>query len=365
MKIIVDGRPLLTPLTGVGKYTYEISKRLLRNHDVVFFYGYYSNKMVLAKNNFLKRLVGNNLAKKFVKKLLDLSPGIEHKNHILDADIFWQPNFIPNLDVKAKRVVVTIHDFSFENREWHPNYRYDYFKENFYKYINRADHIITVSNFVKREAIEKLKFKEKDISVVYNGIDHSLFIPLTKKSMDLPDKYILYVGSLEPRKNIKTLIKAYLLLKDIKRKFKLVLVGFKGWKNADIMKMIKKNKKYIKYLGYVEESKMPEIYSRATLFVYPSLYEGFGIPPLEAMSCGTPVIASNRFSLPEVCGDAAFYCDPTIKGIALALNVLVNDENLRKKLISKGLEHSKKYSWNKSALEHEKIFKRLINGSQI
>ena len=142
-----------------------------------------------------------------------------------------------------------------------------------------------------------------------------------------------------------------------------MLVGFKGWKNANIMKMIEKNKKYIKYLGYVKEDKMPEIYSRATLFVYPSLYEGFGIPPLEAMSCGTPVIASNRFSLPEVCGDAAFYCEPTVKGIALALNVLINDGNFRKKLVYKGLKHSKKYSWDKSALEHEKIFKRLINGS--
>jgi glycosyltransferase involved in cell wall biosynthesis len=147
----------------------------------------------------------------------------------------------------------------------------------------------------------------------------------------------------------------------IRKEFKIVLVGFKGWENEEIVSLIQKLKSDVLYLGYVPDNELGKFYNLASLFVYPSFYEGFGLPPLEAMACGCPVIVSNVASLPEVCGEAVFYVDPNDIGcITQGMNRVLNDETLRKSLIMKGLERSKLFSWEKSAKEHLKVFEEIM-----
>jgi len=139
--------------------------------------------------------------------------------------------------------------------------------------------------------------------------------------------------------------------------YSLLLVGFNGWNNEEIMNLINKNKRYVKYLGYVSIEKLVELYNKTSLFVYPSLYEGFGFPPLEALACGAPVMCSNVLSLPEVCGEYAFYCNPfEVDDIAFMLKKLLEDKNLREEKIKDGLNYVKRFNWDKTAKKHLEIF---------
>jgi glycosyltransferase involved in cell wall biosynthesis len=149
--------------------------------------------------------------------------------------------------------------------------------------------------------------------------------------------------------------------KSLRKDYKLVLVGFRGWNNKKIMKELEELKDDVIYLGYVSNTELGQLYNLATLFVCPSFYEGFGLPPLEAMSCGCPVVTSNTASLPEVCGDAAYYVDPyDVDSIAEGISRVVTDEELRNGLSKKGLANAAKFSWAKSAQEHLKVFKEAI-----
>ena len=173
---------------------------------------------------------------------------------------------------------------------------------------------------------------------------------------------MLFVGSIEPRKNLKSLIGAYLSLdKGIRKDTKLVLAGFKGWENEEIMQLLKKVKSDVVYLGYLSNIELGKLYNLATLFVYPSLYEGFGLPPLEAMACGCPVVVSDTASLPEVCGDAAQYVDPRdVDSIAEGIDKVLSDEAHRRSLIARGIARSKLFSWDKAAKKHLEVFEDAV-----
>jgi glycosyltransferase involved in cell wall biosynthesis len=184
----------------------------------------------------------------------------------------------------------------------------------------------------------------------------------TKDEFSLPDSFVLFVGSIEPRKNLLTLLKAYADLPlQQKQSNPLVLVGFKGWQNQEIMSIIDSQQEFINYLGYVSDEQLPHIYNLATLFVYPSYYEGFGIPPIEAFACGTPTIVSNITSLPEVCGDCAIYIDPyNQQQLTNELNSILNNKTLQQKLIQKALVKVQQYSWDLSAKKHQELFEKLL-----
>lgn len=279
-------------------------------------------------------------------------------------DIYWQPNFIPLKNINAKKVVTTVHDFScILHKDYHPKERIDYFENNFFQNIINSDIIITGSNFTKQEILQRLNFKEEKVKVIYHGVNHDIFKVYEdiQLDFDLPKKFIFSVGSIEPRKNLLGLLKAYNLLpKSLKDEYKLVLAGFKGWENKEIMEQIEFNKDYIHYLGFITDEQLAKVYNKATCFVFPSFYEGFGLPPIEAMASGTPVISSDQTSMPEVCQDAAIYCNPyNIQDISNKIELLLNDKKLQSKLIKKGLIKAKEYTWDKSAKEHTKVFKEL------
>ncbi len=236
------------------------------------------------------------------------------------------------------------------------------------KQAERATKIITVSESTKNDLINLYGIDPKKIRVIYSGIEQESRIKNQESRIDeikakyrLPECFILYLGTLEPRKNLVGLIRAYELLRKKlmihDSKFiipKLVIAGGKGWLYKEIFDTIEKSK-YVKDIiltGFVEEDDKQYIYKFADLFVYPSFYEGFGFPPLEAMSHGVPVITSNVSSLPEAVGDSAIMIDPYDHDeLARAMERILTEDKLRNILIRKGLERIKKFSWQNCARE--------------
>lgn len=239
------------------------------------------------------------------------------------------------------------------------------------KSCNRAEHIITISKFSKEEIIKHLNLSEEKISIMPCGVDLSLYHPgyseeEIKRAIDkynIPREYLLYLGTLEPRKNIDRLIQAYAQLKkESSRTPKLVLAGRKGWKYESIFEKVKalKMEEDIIFTGYVNVEDSPILLKGAKAFLFLSIYEGFGMPPLEAMACGTPVIVSNVSSLPEVVGDAGVLVDPfSINSIKEGMKYLIDDEKKRNELSARGIERAKQFTWDKSVRIVQKVFERL------
>lgn len=240
------------------------------------------------------------------------------------------------------------------------------------KSCNRADHIFTISQFSKKEIIKYLKIPENKISIINCGVDSSIFHPnyaegeilsVTKK-YKIPRKYLLYLGTLEPRKNIERLILAYSQLKNENINLpKLVLAGGKGWMYDRIFEMIRSLhlEQDVVFTGYINQEDVPILMKGALAFLFPSIYEGFGMPPLEAMACGTPVLVSYTASLPEVVGDAGILVDPySIESIKRGIELIVRDKDLRSDLSQKGLERAKNFTWERSAQLLHKLLSRLI-----
>jgi glycosyltransferase involved in cell wall biosynthesis len=237
----------------------------------------------------------------------------------------------------------------------------------------RADMILTVSEFSKSEILKYLNVPEEKIRVMYPGVDLGLFHPDYSndevrnacRKYGINERYILYTGTIEPRKNIQRLIEAYDKLasdSDIEELPQLVLAGGKGWLCDDIYKAAEnsKRKDLINFTGYVDAEDLPLLMKGAEFFCFPSLYEGFGTPPVEAMACGTPVLAADAASIPEILGGHAVYVDPlSIDSIASGMKKLMMDTELRKRMASDGLEYVKRYDWKYSVEILSGIYKEL------
>lgn len=367
MKLCIDGLMLLAPRTGIGRYVYENSLCLSRDEglDITYYYGYFS-KILLStpRQSPLSRVRDFVVTRPWLKHLARFFSATMARNSDQIFDLYWQGNFIPNPGIKAKKTVCTIHDFSFEHdRAWHPAERVVYMQTHLESASDTCAAILTGSEYTKSEIIERLEVSPEKVHVIYHGVDHNVFRVYDETSLDfpLPENFLLFVGSIEPRKNLLTFLKAYgSLAKDFKERFPLVLAGFKGWENQEVMELITSHADHIRYLGYLSDLELAFVYNRATVFVYPSLYEGFGLPPLEAMACGTAVIVSNTSSMPEVCGEGAYYIDPSSsESIHQAILHVTSDEALRKELREKGLKRSAQFTWERSAREHRNVFESL------
>jgi glycosyltransferase involved in cell wall biosynthesis len=220
----------------------------------------------------------------------------------------------------------------------------------------------------KNDLVHRLGAKPEKIHVIYQGYDDSVFKPETQpqkiqstmRKFNIPNKYILYVGTWHTNKNIPRLIEAFAFLKKERRlPHKLVIVGKKAFGHEAVTNAVDKFAVHddVIIAGYVRQEELPLLMHGADVFVFPSLHEGFGIPPLEAMACGTPVITSNASSLPEVVGDAAVLVNPyDINEIAEAIDRVLSDGKLREELRRKGLERAKSFSWHKTAQEILQLF---------
>jgi glycosyltransferase involved in cell wall biosynthesis len=242
-----------------------------------------------------------------------------------------------------------------------PNQRF--LAEQVGKSVKRASKILTISENSKREIVDYYGVKPDDIFICYPGVDTRSFYPRSDKETAyvkakygiFDDKYIMFLSNLEPRKNLKGLLGAYQQLPaSIRKEYALLLVGAKGWNDQEIMDMILEMRmngdRVIQPVDYVIDKDRPALYSGASVFAYVSHYEGFGIPPVEAMACGTPVVSADNSSLPEAVGDAAVMVDasdPT--SIAKGLEKALTDTELRAKLIEKGYSQAEKFTYEKSA----------------
>ena len=384
-KILIDTKPLISQLTGIGRYAYEIVKRLDKDKFELFYdYGFVSKELIF-KGCEQKTSFSNLFKKSLVKKLkwfVRLLPlGVNTRFRLflkklnernfkgMKFDLYFQPNFIP-LDIEARHLVVSVHDFTFiKFSEFHPKDRIEFFEKTFMQNIKKATHIVTGSNFTKNEIVEILGFDESKISVIYHGYDDKVFYPkddtqkaAVKAKLNLAKEFILFAGSIEPRKNLATLIKAYNLLPgDLQAKFDLVIVGAKGWENSQIHELISQNEN-IKFAGFVADEELAALYSSASVFVYPSIYEGFGIPPLEAMACGCAVALSDIEVFREIYGEDAVYFDPLNEAdLKEKLQILLTDDKMREDFIRFGLCRCKDFSWAKSAKAHNELFLKLLS----
>jgi len=248
----------------------------------------------------------------------------------------------------------------------HPNLRDKFYLSLDFRGVKKATRIIAVSQATKDDVVKHLGIPEERISVVYEGIDHQLFKPTSRRLVDYP--YLLFVGSEHPRKNFARVLKAFNYLKSERRfkDLKLVKVGKAGGAEADFRKPTLQAVNELNIAGdvvftdYVAEEDLPAYYSGAECFILPSLYEGFGFTALEAMACGCSVIVSNVASLPEVAGEAAVKVDPYhTYSLTSALEMVLTDERLRRELVSKGLERAKQFSWEKAAQETLSIYREV------
>lgn len=289
-----------------------------------------------------------------------------------EVDIFFEPNILFNSLSDKCRSIFTFHDLSFithtkyysiKRRLWHKLI-------NPSKFAQKAHGIIAVSHSTKNDLVNIFGIDPDKIKVIYSGIKDvnnlsSEVIVKARLKNNIPDKYILYLGAMEPRKNIIGLISAFERLKHDKNiSHKLVLAGSKGWLSKKIMNKINnsKYKKDIVLFGFVDEELKNILLNLADMFVFPSYYEGFGFPPLEAMAAKTPVIVSSVSSLPEVCGKAALYVDPyNVMEIYKMMLQIIEDDLLRDKLISYGLAQIEKFKWEKTAIQTKEYFEQINN----
>ena len=230
-------------------------------------------------------------------------------------------------------------------------------------YIKRASHIITVSQNTKQDLMKYLKIPENRISVIYNGIDHSIFKPYDVKILDNP--YILYVGSERPRKNLSRLFEAFAKVKGEFPELRLVKAGAVGRSEEYRRNVMRKLDslgitREVIFVEHTSGLDLAHYYSSASLLAYPTLYEGFGLPPLEAMACGCPVVTSNTSSLPEVVGKAGIMVDPyDVDGLAQAMKQVLTDDKLRDDMVGKGLEQAKRFSWEETARKTQEVYNKV------
>jgi len=245
---------------------------------------------------------------------------------------------------------------------------------NLPSYCRRSLFLVTISEFSKSEIVKLLGISPGKIIVVPCAVNTDEFRPdytkdeirESREAYGIPEKYLFYLGTLEPRKNIPLILDAYKILKEdrVSPLPKLVLAGKKGWLYDGIFERVKENgmEQDVIFTGYVSEKDEPRIMAGAEIFLFPSLYEGFGMPPLEAMSCGTPVIVSNAASLPEVVGEAGLKVDVhDPKELADAIQRLHSDETLRKELSQKGIERAKEFTFEKAAVVLKNAYRKAVS----
>jgi glycosyltransferase involved in cell wall biosynthesis len=279
--------------------------------------------------------------------------------------IYHETAFFPAA-IREVPVVYTMYDISLiKYRAEHPRERIWFFDLFFKRRLPYAAHILTISNFMRSELVETLKIPKDAVTAIPLAHD-PCFYPRSQQDIvkmlgrnDLPKEYILFVGTLEPRKNLSLLIKA---LSRTKNKIPLILTGWKGWGDKQWLNDIKHLglEKRVFFTDYVDEETLACLYSGASAFIYPSLYEGFGLPVLEAMACGCPVICSHAASLPEVAGNAALFIDPAEPDdLACKIDQVLQDTGLRSVLTEKGLQRAQGFSWQKTALQTLAVFSRV------
>ncbi len=352
---------LKNKLEGFGHFTNETLKRMVLNNPQVQFYFLFDrafDQSYIYAKNVIPVVIPLPARHPILWNIwFNISISYWLKKH--QPDLFLSPDGFACLTTKTKQLSV-IHDLAFEHFEdGIIKSHLKYMRKNSPKFANKVNRIATVSQFSKNDIIDKYKINPAKIDVVYNGASN-LFqqIPITEKD-EIKEKYsagfnyFLYVGSIHPRKNVASLLQAFDSFKSqTNSDFKLVLTGRMAWKTGAVSNVFNqlKYKNDVLFTGYLSNEDLAKITASAFALCYVSLFEGFGIPIIEAMKCGVPVICSNTSSMKEIGEGATVQINPnSIESITYAMVLLVKDEVLQQTLITNGLARQAEFSWDKSA----------------
>lgn len=380
MKVILSVEPVRFPLTGIGRYTYELAMRLQQSPEI-------SDLQYFAGRSFLPALPtaaetsgsGYGLKRAVQKNFLAieayrlLMPYLRkralkgHGDYLYHSPNYYLPPF-------AGRSVATFHDLSpFTWAHCHAPQMARYLQKELTVTVARADALITDSQYTRHELANYFNFPLERIHAVPLASSPE-FYPRTAEALapalarhDLaPGGYSLFVSTIEPRKNIDTLLDAYGRLPlALRRRWPLILTGYHGWANEAIHKRLDQAKRegWARYLGFVPSEDLPLLFAGARLFAFPSLYEGFGLPVLEAMSSGVPVVCSNSSSLPEVAGDAALMCAPMdVDALTANLQRGLEDTAWREQAVACGLAHAAGFSWERCTAQTLDVYQTVSQG---
>ncbi len=373
MRVGLDYTSAVQQKAGIGRYTRGLVSGLIRfdqdNHYVLFSagqdpeYRYWPSNFNLKELPIKERHLTALWQRFHVPLPVELITGL--------VDIYHSPDFVLP-PVLGARTVLTVHDLSFmRHPECSSQALLDYLMEAVPRSVERADLIVADSKSTRRDLMELLQVPEEKILVLYPGLE-SHFFPMQQDDLlrrlleryDIGYPYILAVGTLQPRKNFVRLIKAYnILVRQYHLPHKLVIVGSRGWLYDEIEETISdlRLEGRVHLTGFVKDRDLPYIYSAAEAFAFPSLYEGFGIPVLEAMACGTPVVTSSVSSMPEVAGDAALLVDPyDVEALAATLWRLIDDVYLQHELCRRGFERKRQFKWRETAKKLVRAYRRLL-----
>jgi len=374
MKIAIDGRMILDRPTGIGRYTYNLIRNLgtidSRNEYIVF-----TNNHAILKNLMCERIRIREIQQRpfSLAEHIGMAEIIQEE----EVDIFHAPSFNVPLRIPCPHVI-TLHDLT------HVHFAKDFGRKVnwFYSFVVKpsartAARIITDSVKSKQDIIEWMNEKEEKIRVImlapeesYRPLNDLDAINKIRQRFDVRGKLIVYNGSKKPHKNVISLIKAFQRIvntRDMEATLAIVGKNDPAVPETDHISLEKaaqaerlKNGSII-FTGYLSDDELCVLYNAADLFVFPSLYEGFGLPPLEAMSCGCPVIVANTSSLPEVCGNGAYYVRPDSESIANGMYAILNNEDMRSTMKINALNRARSFSWEKCARETLQVYEEVYN----
>lgn len=365
-KLVIDARMINS--SGIGRYLQSILPGILSHFD---------NVTLLGDDVLIKKTLGSSLnlhILPFNCSIYSISEQIAYTRIIPKCDLFFSPHYnIPLLHIKARQRIVTIHDvfhLAFYNEL--SIFQKMYSKLVINSALKVSDKVITVSNFSKEEILKYTNSRYKDkISVIYNGVDlYQNKIDVQEIGDTINTPYFLFVGNIKPHKNLKRTLEAYksFLSKcsNLDNTPQFIIVGKKeGFITGDnVTHWVEEDpllKKYVQFTGWIDDDELKKLYKNAFALIFPSYYEGFGFPPLEAMSLSCPVIASNRACIPEICGDATLFFDPfNIDSIMQKMYFLYKDKDIRAKLKLSGKERVTHFSTEITIKQHIELFEQYL-----
>lgn len=379
MKIIISTDSIKFPVTGIGRYALELINNLKANPEIdaiKYLSGFkvvddlptLVNSPSISASKLKKQLRNSRLVSDIYRLTVPALKSYALKSYT--DYIFHSPNYY--IPPGHKKSCATFHDLSiFHFPEYHPKGRVHLMKKELHSSVSRAKVLITDSNFTKNEVSDFFNFDPERIVVAPLASSGDFLPRKENQCQQVLERYGLaygqftfFAGTIEPRKNIKNLLLAYQKLPlEMSLRFPLVISGYQGWESEELHRLfdIGSQRGWIKYLGYTDQQSLSVLFSACRAFLFPSRYEGFGLPILEAMAAGTPVITSNVSSLPEVAGDAGLMVDPDdVDQLTQYISDIILNDSLRAELIDRGFLQNAKFSWVNCARETIKAYK-LVN----
>lgn len=370
--IAIDYTPAYEQGGGIGRYVRELVAALSTynagNTYKLFISGYHKSDLPDIGENFLYRTT--KVSPKWFSRIwhrLRLPYPVEC--FVGSIDLYHATDFVLPPVTTSTRTLLTVHDLSYVRVPFSANPSLKHYLDIVVpRSVHAADFVLADSLATKFDLIDLYGVSPEKVEVLLCGVNprfqYCSFDVTTRTKYKIPLKpYIFSLGTVQPRKNYERLIEATSRIRHMGYDIDLVIAGGKGWLDNPIYGAIRTHhmESNVHFIGFADEADLPYLYSQASVFAFPSLYEGFGLPVLEAMACGTPVITSRISSLPEVAGDAAVMIDPySVDELTDALKRVIDDSTLRDTLIAKGLQQASKFTWEKSAYQLLDIYNRLL-----